>query len=1226
MRNNNRRAVQDAASATFGVNATDPALGADAHAVALAHPRGRRGNAASRSTPSTHSGALIPRSPRLRAVCVMTTCLGAYAPSSWATCSTVGTTITCTGTTTGVPVGSGMSTVGSTVNIGDPSTSTPATVSSGDNNGVSVYNNNTIVLVAGSVLSNSAVNATGNFGKGGNTIEFNNGNTLTIGVGASIESNGTATNAEAINPIGINNTITNNGTISAAHAAGIWFDGAGPNTIINSSTGVISGVGQAINLGTGALTLTNAGSISGSVTGGIASVISNSGTITGALAGGANSQITNSGRLTGALTAGNTSTLTVTGTISGTAGIGTGSSVTVGAAGHIGGTLTEGGGSSLDQSGTLANVTFSGAGNTIKLEAGSHSGTISSTFNGNAVTVDAAALFTGISLGGTNNTLMLTGSAAASWTQALSGFSSITKTGTGIWTLAQTPTATTAVEVAAGTLALDVATSLNAIHVDTGATLRTDTAGALSTSSAIAIASAGTLNLNNTNQSIGALTGAGNVTLGTATLTANTTTSDSFDGTVSGTGGLTKTGTGTLTLTANQLYTGVTTISAGALQLGNGSNAGSLGGDVIDNATLIFDRNDNAVFDGSISGVGAIVQAGSGTTALAADSPFTGTTTITAGTLQLGTGGNTGSVAGPVADNGTLVFDRNDVFHFAQAISGTGNVIQAGPGTVVLDTASTYTGTTSVNAGILEVDTSLASSGVTIASGATLSGIGSIAGSVVNNGLLSPGDPATLPTSSSTSTLTIAGAYTGNNGQLAIRSVIDQGGSSGQITDRLLVAGALTGTNALVVTPLAGSVGALTGNHATDGISVAQGGTGSSSSALSLAGGYVAGGPYQFRLFAFAPGQSSSTVLDPRLAALGVTNFTDYRLQSVVVLSATDPSAPAGVPVGRGPNGEAPGTPVVVPQVPAYQSLPSGALAYGLALADELHKRSGDLAPAAEDGLAQATPELFTRAKDWHANIDAGAQPSYDQHLWFVQTGAGVVAPNVFAGGDRLHADLIVSQGGSTSQVIVNQASTHFDATSLGLAATYQSPGGAYVDGVVQGVFYDNVTVDTLARGRVGETVGRAEVASLEAGIPLATDATTTFEPRISLTFQHAGFNSMIDKDDVVTALGSSNSLVSNIGVRAAHRIDFSAGGHALTLEPFASIDYSNELLGGNHISAGGVSFAASGSGHFIRVGGGVSLRIGASTAAYLSVEHDMSVSSSSPTGNELVGTVNIRF
>ena len=117
-------------------------------------------------------------------------------------------------------------------------------------------------------------------------------------------------------------------------------------------------------------------------------------------------------------------------------------------------------------------------------------------------------------------------------------------------------------------------------------------------------------------------------------------------GCTSGPGALVKTGTGTLTLSGANTYSGGTTINAGALMLGNGGATGSILGDVAVNTGALFaiNHSDTFTFSGVISGGGAFQKLGTGTTILTATSSYTGGTTITAGTLQLGDAGNTGKI------------------------------------------------------------------------------------------------------------------------------------------------------------------------------------------------------------------------------------------------------------------------------------------------------------------------------------------------------------------------------------------------------------------------------------------------------------------------------------------------------------------------------------------------------------------------------------------------------
>ncbi len=128
---------------------------------------------------------------------------------------------------------------------------------------------------------------------------------------------------------------------------------------------------------------------------------------------------------------------------------------------------------------------------------------------------------------------------------------------------------------------------------------------------------------------------------------------------ISGTGTLTQAGTGTLILTGANTYTGGTTVSAGTLQIGNGGTTG------IDRrqhrrttARVVFNRSNALTYAGAISGTGSLTKNGAGTLTLTGDSTYTGGTTINAGTLQLGSGGTTGSIAGNIVNNGVLAVNR----------------------------------------------------------------------------------------------------------------------------------------------------------------------------------------------------------------------------------------------------------------------------------------------------------------------------------------------------------------------------------------------------------------------------------------------------------------------------------------------------------------------------------------------------------------------------------------
>lgn len=204
------------------------------------------------------------------------------------------------------------------------------------------------------------------------------------------------------------------------------------------------------------------------------------------------------------------------------------------------------------------------------------------------------------------------------------------------------------------------------------------------------------------NHTVGSISGSSDIYLGDNSLTLGGDNSNqSYRGNIFGSGGITKVGTGTWAVDGNAYYTGATTIEQGNLI----AKTYSISERVINNATLTLVEEARgpghpffSAYSGNIAGSGRLVKDGEGLIWLRGRNTYTGGTEVKAGILI----GNTDSLQGNVVNDSALAFYQVNDGQYGGTLSGSGTLLQYGPGILSLTGNNTHTGGTA-SSGTLRV-------------------------------------------------------------------------------------------------------------------------------------------------------------------------------------------------------------------------------------------------------------------------------------------------------------------------------------------------------------------------------------------------------------------------------------------------------------------------------------------------------------------------------------------
>lgn len=623
----------------------------------------------------------------------------------------------------------------------------------------------------------------------------------------------------------------------------------------------------------------------------------------------------------------------------------------------------------------------------------------------------------------------------------------------------------------------------------------------------------------------------------------------------------------------------------------------------------------DGLFGGAITGTGGLTKTGTGTLTLTGANTYTGDTTIASGTLQLGNGGTSGSLAGNVVNNGALLLNRSNTLTLNGAISGNGTVSQIGTGTTILTGASTYTGGTTISAGALQLGaggTSGSIVGQVANNGAlvfnrsdvmtfdnTVVGTGAIqqigsgttrlnadnaafagttdvrAGTLSVNGLLGGTMTVfggrlqgigtvggtmneaggTIAPGNSIGTLTIAGNYTSNGGTLEIETAL---GGDASPTDRLVVTGNTAGaTNVRVLNT--GGLGAQT----IEGIKIIDVG-GASNGVFALQGDYVFQGQQAVIGGAYAYTLQKNGVATP--------SDGDWYLRSSIVNPSAAP--PASSP---------PPAPLYQPGVPLYEAY--GQSLQALNSLPTLQQRVGNrywnegaAIAAYVDQPADLRSPVWGRAEGSQTRVTPNSSTTLSSTTiaqWDARAGLDA---RLYSGENGTLIGGITAHYGAASTGVrsfYGDGRIRTDAYSVGATLTWYGVSGFYVDGQAQTTWFDsNLKSNIVGRNMANGVDAFGYAFSIEAGRRFDVNASWSLTPQTQLSYA-AVESDFMDAFGAQVSIGRADRLTGRLGLAVDHQRSWRDPAGQLsraTVYGIANMHY--DFLGDSRVAVSGTNFS----------------------------------------------------